>query len=181
MIQRRTISSCVATIYTIALVELTEKALVHIEYSGLRGCLPQLLVAVDQAEPHDPDREHRHGRETDTRHPRLQEPGVIGRWPQIRRVYTGQISQRVTQRQRHSLLLGRLAESYTSPTQHDVVDTERKGNEDEDSDETGGDVCCDGRDDEADDDDAFADGDVPGTLVVASGCVRHDDGHGCGE
>ncbi|KAJ8110009.1 hypothetical protein OPT61_g7033 [Boeremia exigua] len=123
----------------------------------------------------------RNRRERDTSHPRLQEPRVIRAGPQIRRVNTGHVAERVAQRERDGLLLGRLAQRHADPAQHDVVDAEGEGDEDEDGDEAGGDVGGDGGDDEADDDDALADCDVPGTLVVAAGGVTHDDSHGGGE
>ena len=134
-----------------------------------------------QTNPHNPRRQHRNHRERDARHPRLQEPRVVRAGPQVGRINTTHIAQRVAQRQRDRLLFWRLPQSGGCPAEHDVVDTEGEGDEDEDGDEARGDVCCHCGDDEADDDDAFAHGDVPGALVVAARSVRHDDGHGGGE
>lgn len=155
--------------------------LVNVEDHRLWVVLPHLLIPVLQTNPHNPNRHDGNTRETDARHPRLQEPRVICARPQVRRVYTRHVTERVTQRESHSLLLRRLAERNACPAKHDVINAEGKGDEDENGNEARGNVGGDRGDDEADDDDALADGDVPSTLVVASGCVAHNDGHGGGK
>lgn len=56
-----------------------------------------------------------------------------------------------------------------------------EADEEEDADHAGGDVEGGDGQDEADDDDGLARGDVPCPLVEVAGTVRHDDGHDGGE
>lgn len=168
-------------LYNLPLAIFDASELVYVENHRLGIGLPHLLVLMLQTDPHKPDRGNRHERKRDTRHPCLQEARVIRTRPQIWSVDTTHVTQRITQRERDGFLFWCLTKSCTSPAEHDVVDAEGKRDEDEYCDEACGNVGGDSRNDEADNDDGLADGDVPCALIVASRGVRHDYCHCCSQ
>ena len=152
--------------------------LINIKHQRLRITLPHLPILPLQTNPHNPHRRDRDRGKRNSRHPRLQEPRIIAARPQIRRINTAHIAQAIAKRQSNGFLLRCLAERRRSPAKHDIVDAETERDEDEDCDEARGHVGGHGGDDEADDNEGFADGDVPCALVVAAGSVGHGDCHG---
>jgi hypothetical protein len=144
----------------------------------IKVCLVRVLgallgVILLQHRPQEPCEHNHTTRKTKTCDPRRQVSRSIRLWPQVGHVNGSTIAQTVGDGQGHGLLLVGLAHSGGDPAEEDVVDAKGEADKEKDGKVAGSNVeACD-RDDEAADCDAFADGNVPCSLVPASGCPGH--------
>ena len=155
--------------------------LVDIETESVGVLVQKLLVLALQGKIHDPNRDHNHNREGHAREETHHEARRVAIGPQVRRVDTLDVAKGVAEGERHGLLLVCLTERGGDPAEHDVVDAEAEGDEQEDGDEAGGDVGCGNGKHKASDNDSFENGDVPGALIPAARSPRHDDSEDSGE